>query len=152
MGVSSGVAAGGVAPGAEAGDSSSARSFTSGIGTVVTGRVSRGVVAVGDTVELVGRGEAAQPIVITGIPLLDGFLCIFAICFILINFIAVYAGVSTYLGSSHEKTTAVNLSDERVFGAQGMVGAAVQLTNARLGVEYSIARVPTLSLKVGFGR
>jgi len=36
------------------------------------------------------------PIVITGLPLLDGFLCIFAICFILINFIAVYAGVSTY--------------------------------------------------------
>jgi len=36
------------------------------------------------------------PIVITGLPLLDGFLCIFAICFLLINFIAVYAGVSTY--------------------------------------------------------
>src|SRR5262245_17522912 len=38
-----------------------------GIGTVVTGRVSRGVVAVGDTLELVGRTDAAQPIVITGI-------------------------------------------------------------------------------------
>ena len=38
-----------------------------GIGTVVTGRVSRGIVAVGDTLELVGRGETAQPIVITGI-------------------------------------------------------------------------------------
>ena len=36
------------------------------------------------------------PIVITGIPVLDGFLCIFVICFIIINFIAVYAGVSTY--------------------------------------------------------
>jgi NADH-quinone oxidoreductase subunit H len=36
------------------------------------------------------------PIVITGLPLLDGFLCIFGICFILINFIAVYAGISTY--------------------------------------------------------
>lgn len=38
-----------------------------GIGTVVTGRVSRGVVAVGDTLELVGRTDTAQPIVITGI-------------------------------------------------------------------------------------
>ena len=38
-----------------------------GIGTVVTGRVSRGVVAVGDTLELVGRTDATQPIVITGI-------------------------------------------------------------------------------------
>jgi elongation factor Tu len=38
-----------------------------GIGTVVTGRVSRGVVAVGDTVELVGRTDATQEIVITGI-------------------------------------------------------------------------------------
>jgi NADH-quinone oxidoreductase subunit H len=36
------------------------------------------------------------PIVITGYPVLDGFICIFAICFIIINFIAVYAGVSTY--------------------------------------------------------
>ena len=38
-----------------------------GIGTVVTGRVSRGVVAVGATLELVGRNDATQPIVITGI-------------------------------------------------------------------------------------
>jgi len=38
-----------------------------GIGTVVTGRVSRGVVAVGQTLELVGRNDDAQPIVITGI-------------------------------------------------------------------------------------
>jgi elongation factor Tu len=38
-----------------------------GIGTVVTGRVSRGVVAVGDTLELVGRSDTTQPIVITAI-------------------------------------------------------------------------------------
>ena len=38
-----------------------------GIGTVVTGRVSRGVVAVGDTLELVGRTDATQAIVVTGI-------------------------------------------------------------------------------------
>ena len=37
-----------------------------GIGTVVTGRVTRGVVAVGDTLELVGRTDSEpRPIVIT---------------------------------------------------------------------------------------
>ncbi len=39
-----------------------------GIGTVVTGRVSRGVVAVGDTLEVVGRRDGELvPVVITGI-------------------------------------------------------------------------------------
>jgi NADH-quinone oxidoreductase subunit H len=35
-------------------------------------------------------------IALTGIPVLDAFLNIFIACFILINFIAVYAGISTY--------------------------------------------------------
>jgi len=39
-----------------------------GIGTVVTGRVARGVVRVGDTLEVVGRSDGVpRPIVITGI-------------------------------------------------------------------------------------
>jgi elongation factor Tu len=38
-----------------------------GIGTVVTGRVSRGVVRVGDTLELIGRTDVVRDIVITGI-------------------------------------------------------------------------------------
>jgi elongation factor Tu len=38
-----------------------------GIGTVVTGRVTRGVVAVGDTLEVVGRKDGERPVVITGI-------------------------------------------------------------------------------------
>jgi elongation factor Tu len=38
-----------------------------GIGTVVTGRVSRGTVAIGDTVEIVGRTDEAREIVVTGI-------------------------------------------------------------------------------------
>ena len=39
-----------------------------GIGTVVTGRVARGVVKVGDTLEVVGRSDGeVRPIVITGI-------------------------------------------------------------------------------------
>jgi hypothetical protein len=63
-----------------------------------------------------------------------------------------YVGVSTYLATSHEKTAAVTLDDESVLGAQAMVGAAVQLSVARLGVEYNVARVPSLSLKIGIGR
>jgi elongation factor Tu len=38
-----------------------------GIGTVVTGRVSRGTIAVGDALEVVGRSDAARPVVVTGI-------------------------------------------------------------------------------------
>ena len=38
-----------------------------GIGTVVTGRVSRGIVRIGDAIELVGRTDTAQAIVVTGI-------------------------------------------------------------------------------------
>jgi hypothetical protein len=63
-----------------------------------------------------------------------------------------YLGVSTYLSTSHEKSAAVTLDDERVLGAQAMVGAAVQLSVARLGVEYNVAKVPSFSLKLGIGR
>jgi len=63
-----------------------------------------------------------------------------------------YAGVSGYLASSHEKSRVVDLSDERVLGAQGMAGVAVQISKARLAAEYSLATVPTFSLKVGVGR
>jgi hypothetical protein len=63
-----------------------------------------------------------------------------------------YAGVSGYLSTAHEKTTAVTLDDERVGGAQAMLGATMRLSAARLGVEYSVARVRSFSLKVGIGR
>lgn len=63
-----------------------------------------------------------------------------------------YAGASTYLSNSHERTTAVNLDDEHVLGAQGMVGAAVQLSAARLAVEYNVSKVNSISLKIGVGR
>jgi hypothetical protein len=62
-----------------------------------------------------------------------------------------YAVVSTYLASAHEKTSAVALDDENVIGMQATVGAAVQLSKARLGVEYNVAKVSSLSFKVGFG-
>lgn len=60
-----------------------------------------------------------------------------------------YAGVSAYLSSAHETTAAVALSDEKVLGVQGMVGAVVELSRARIGLEYNLARVHSTSLKVG---
>ena len=63
-----------------------------------------------------------------------------------------YAGASTYLSNAHEKTPAVNLDDEHVVGAQAMVGASVQLSMARLAVEYNMSNVNSLSFKVGVGR
>jgi len=62
-----------------------------------------------------------------------------------------YAGVATYLASSHETTAAVDLDDERVIGAHGTVGAVMELSKARLALEYSAAKVGTFSLKVGIG-
>jgi hypothetical protein len=63
-----------------------------------------------------------------------------------------YVGGSTYLSTAHEKTTAVNLDDEHVLGAQAMVGAALQVSKARLAVEYNASKVNSFSLKVGVGR
>jgi hypothetical protein len=62
-----------------------------------------------------------------------------------------YVGVSGYLSTSHEKTAAVALDDERVGGGQAMAGAVVQVWKARVAAEYNAARVRTVSLKVGFG-
>ena len=63
-----------------------------------------------------------------------------------------YAGIATYLASSHEKTTAVNLEDERVIGTMATVGAALGFSAVRLAAEASVSRVPSIALKVGFGR
>lgn len=62
-----------------------------------------------------------------------------------------YVGGSTYLSTSHEKTAAVDLRDERVHGTQAMVGASLQVSKARLGVEYNVSKVNSLSLKIGIG-
>jgi hypothetical protein len=62
-----------------------------------------------------------------------------------------YVGASTYLSTAHEKTAVVDLRDERVLGAQAMVGAALQVSKARLGVEYNVSKVNSLSIKVGIG-
>lgn len=63
-----------------------------------------------------------------------------------------YAGVSTFLTTSHEKSAVVSLDDERQFGAQAMVGASMSVKGARLAAEYNVSRVNSLSFKVGFGR
>ena len=52
----------------------------------------------------------------------------------------------------HEKSAVVNLDNEHVVGGQAMVGAAVQLSAARLAVEYNVSKVNSLSFKVGVGR
>jgi hypothetical protein len=66
--------------------------------------------------------------------------------------ISPYAGVTATVSRSHEKSTVVNLRDETVFGAQGTIGAVAELYGARLAAEYALARIPSMSLKVGFGR
>ena len=64
-------------------------------------------------------------------------------------FLSPYVGVSTYLSSAHETTNKVDLKDERSVGGQGMVGAVLKLSKARLGVEYNFAKINTLSFKIG---
>ena len=64
-------------------------------------------------------------------------------------FVSPYAGVSTYLSTSNETTAAVDLKNEMVVGGQGMIGAIMKLSIARLGVEYNFAKVNTLSFKIG---
>jgi len=63
-----------------------------------------------------------------------------------------YAGVATYLANSHEKSAVVSLANERVFGAMATVGAQLRFSVLRLAAEASVARVPSISMKVGFGR
>lgn len=60
-----------------------------------------------------------------------------------------YASVSQYISRSHEKTTAVSLDDETVAGGQASLGATINVSAVRVGAEYSVARVRSLSMKVG---
>jgi hypothetical protein len=60
-----------------------------------------------------------------------------------------YIGASTFLASSHETTERVQLHDENVVSAQVMVGAVLNVSAARVGVEYNLAKVSTVSLKLG---
>ena len=63
-----------------------------------------------------------------------------------------YAGVATYLATSHERTTAVTLADEQTLGVMGTVGAELDFYFVRVGAEASMSRVPSIAMKFGFGR
>ncbi|MDH3207952.1 MAG: hypothetical protein OEO79_15205 [Gemmatimonadota bacterium] len=65
--------------------------------------------------------------------------------------LAPYIGGASYLAYAREHTLAVNLDDEIVPASQGMIGAVAELSRARLAVEWSNARVHTLSLRAGVG-
>ena len=62
-----------------------------------------------------------------------------------------YAVVSTFVGSSHEKSAVTDVADERVLGAQASLGAALQLSKVRIAAEYNASRIRSISMKIGFG-
>ncbi|HEX8941714.1 MAG TPA: hypothetical protein VF785_01180 [Gemmatimonadaceae bacterium] len=63
-----------------------------------------------------------------------------------------YAGLATYLSSSHEKTAAVTLADEHVIGVMATVGTELQFSALRLAAEASVAKLPSISMKLGISR
>jgi hypothetical protein len=65
--------------------------------------------------------------------------------------ISPYAGVSAYVSSSHEKSSVVNLADERVAGVRGLAGATLRLSRMQLSAEYDAAKVNSVSFKIGIG-
>ena len=60
-----------------------------------------------------------------------------------------YAGVSTYLSNARETTDKVDLQNEHVAGGQVFVGTVLKLAAARIGFEYNLAKLNTISFKVG---
>lgn len=62
-----------------------------------------------------------------------------------------YAVASASLSRAHEKSAVVDLDDENVFGALGTLGAVAEFSVAKVALEYTVSRVPSMSLKVGFG-
>jgi hypothetical protein len=65
--------------------------------------------------------------------------------------IAPYAVASASLSRAQEKSDVVDLDDENVFGGHGTVGAVAQFSVAKVALEYSVARVNSMSIKIGFG-
>jgi hypothetical protein len=60
-----------------------------------------------------------------------------------------YAGVSTCFSHAHEKTDAVDLKNENVLSVRGTLGTVAQISVMRLGIEYNLAKVNSLSFKLG---
>ena len=63
-----------------------------------------------------------------------------------------YAGVSGYLTRSFERSAVVNLADESALGLQAMGGVTLSGYGVRLGMEYNVAEVNSMSIRLGFGR
>jgi hypothetical protein len=63
--------------------------------------------------------------------------------------IAPYVGVSAFLSTAKETSALVDLHHENAMGSQCLVGAVLKLSVARIGVEYSFAKVNSLSFKIG---
>jgi hypothetical protein len=63
-----------------------------------------------------------------------------------------YADVATYLSNSHEKSNLVALDDEHVVGAMATAGIAVKFSAIRISAEAAYSHVPSIAMKVGFGR
>ena len=62
-----------------------------------------------------------------------------------------YAGLSSYIARSHEKSTVVALKDEVVPGSASTLGVVLGMRGVKLGAEYSTAAVNSVSMKIGFG-
>lgn len=60
-----------------------------------------------------------------------------------------YALASAVLTHAHERSDIVALDDENVLGGQFALGAEAKIYFARLGVEYNVGAVNTLSYKLG---
>lgn len=60
-----------------------------------------------------------------------------------------YAGASAYITHAHDKTEAVVLEDENIFGVQSMLGLTTEIYFITLGAEYNFANVNTVSYKIG---
>ena len=65
--------------------------------------------------------------------------------------IAPYAIASGSLSRATEKSSVVDLKDENVLGAIGTFGAVAEISVAKVAVEYSLAKVPSMSIKIGIG-
>jgi hypothetical protein len=68
-----------------------------------------------------------------------------------VAFVTPYVAVSGYLASARETTPHLSLADEQAAGAQASLGVTARLSVLRLATELNLARVPGMSIKLGFG-
>ncbi|MEE9167209.1 MAG: hypothetical protein V3U24_07100 [Candidatus Neomarinimicrobiota bacterium] len=64
-----------------------------------------------------------------------------------------YGGLGTYLMSSHETTSVVDLDDENLLGLTGMVGVTTTLfSHLRIGAEISLSALTMPVIVIGYTR